>query len=170
MHTAYIGLGSNLGDSLRILQGAWSELGKQEGITPVRISSPFRTEPVGMDSDRLFVNAAGAIRTSLGPEDLLNVLLRIEEQFGRRRTAGKGGYQDRILDLDLLLYDNLVTSLTGLEIPHPEMHTRLFVLYPLGEIAPSLRHPIFNKTMAELLAERAGALEKTGVEKITWPG
>lgn len=169
MKTAYIGLGSNLGDSLHILQQAWKTLGDQPGINLEVLSSPFRTEPVGMISKHRFINAAGALQTTLPPGDLLKTLLRVENLFGRTRSTGKGQYQDRILDFDLLLYDDIVLGNSDLVIPHPEVQHRLFVLYPLSEIAPEYIHPVLQRTVGDLLAELVKITNQTGVEKVLWP-
>lgn len=169
MKTVFIGLGSNLGDSLLVLQKAWKDLGKQPGVNLLGLSSPYRTEPVGMSSSRWFVNAAGTVRTSLAPEELLDCLMQIEKQYGRERTPGQREYQNRILDFDLLFYDRQVFTSDRLVIPHPEMHNRLFVLYPLSEIAPDLLHPIYNRTMLELLSDRVNDSKHSEVYKISWP-
>ena len=168
---AFIGLGSNLGDSLLVLLKAWEDLGKEEGVELLELSSPYRTEPVGMASDRWFVNAAGSLLTSRGPAELLGSLMSVEKRFGRERTAGQKGYQDRILDLDLLFYDCRIIRDEQLVVPHPEMHTRLFVLYPLNEIAPDYHHPVLHKSVSELLLQRTQhGQESYGVEKMSWPG
>lgn len=122
-----------------------------------------------MSSNRWFVNAAGALQTSLGPEEFLVRLMNTEQQFGRERTPEQREYEDRILDLDLLLYDGQISTGEQLVIPHPEMHNRLFVLYPLSEIAPDLYHPILKKTVSELLADTVYDSKQYGVEKMVWP-
>ena len=106
LHTACIGLGSNLGDSRKLLQDAWQELEGEPDITTKVLSSPYRTMPIGMDSPNWFVNAVGLLETTLAAELLLDALLRVEQQFGRIRSDS-GEYQDRTLDLDLLLFDDL---------------------------------------------------------------
>jgi 2-amino-4-hydroxy-6-hydroxymethyldihydropteridine diphosphokinase len=167
--TAYIGLGSNLGDSLQVLQQAWKTLGEQPGIHLAALSGPYRTEPVGMISNHRFINAAGALQTTLPPGDLLQTLLQVENLFGRIRSAAKGHYQDRILDFDLLLYDDILLEQGDLVVPHPELQRRLFVLYPLSEIAPEYAHPGLQRTVAELLAELVQVPDQPGVEKVSWP-
>jgi len=170
MTTACIGLGSNLGNSLEILREAWLELGRRPGLTPVTLSAPYRSEPVNMDSSNWFVNAAGLVHTDLEPAALLATLLQIEKRFGRSRDCSVAGYQDRTLDLDLLLYGDRVVSRPGLEIPHPLMHERAFVLLPLCEIAPEIRHPVRHRTMRTLLAELPAGKDVPVVERISWPG
>jgi len=167
--TAYIGLGSNLGNSLQVLLEAWETLGKQPGIHLETLSSPYRTEPVGMVSQHWFINAAGSLETILQPEDLLEALLHVENLFGRTRNSGKSEYQDRILDCDLLLYDNIILEHNDLVVPHPELQHRLFVLYPLSEIAPEYMHPVLRRTVRDLFAELVKVPNQPGVEKVLWP-
>ncbi|NIA05013.1 MAG: 2-amino-4-hydroxy-6-hydroxymethyldihydropteridine diphosphokinase [Proteobacteria bacterium] len=170
MKTAYIGLGSNLGDSLQILRQAWLRLGQEPAIRPAALSSPYRTEPVAMASQHWFVNAVACLQTSMPPRDLLHTLLATEKEFGRTRGGNRApGYQDRILDLDLLLYDDLICNTTTMTLPHPEMHRRLFVLAPLREIAPDCVHPLFRRTAAALLTDLAGARRHPVVQRISWP-
>jgi len=164
---ACIGLGSNLGQSRRLLLEAWRTLDEQPGIAVQTLSAPCRTKPVGMDSPNWFINAAGLLRTSLAPEDLLKRLLAAEQQFGRVRRPELPGWQDRTLDLDLLLFEQRIMRTERLILPHPALHQRLFALAPLAEIAPQFRYPLLNKTVAELLAEleqqtAAEELERTG--------
>ena len=114
------------------------------------VSTFFDTDPVGYLDQPLFLNAAALLRTQLGPLDLLHELMAIERDHGRDRSSGiaKG---PRTLDLDLLLYDDLVMATPELTVPHPEMHTRAFVLEPLAEIGPNLLHPTQLATVSELL-------------------
>jgi 2-amino-4-hydroxy-6-hydroxymethyldihydropteridine diphosphokinase len=121
-----------------------------------------------MISNHRFINAAGALQTTLPPGDLLRTLLRVETLFGRTRSAAKGHYQDRILDFDLLLYDDILLAQGDLVVPHPELQHRLFVLYPLSEIAPEYIHPGLQRTVAELLAELVQVPDQPGVEKVSW--
>ncbi|MDH3360050.1 MAG: 2-amino-4-hydroxy-6-hydroxymethyldihydropteridine diphosphokinase [Desulfobulbaceae bacterium] len=146
MALAFIGLGSNLGDGRAYLKEAWQRLGKTKGIMVLALSSPYETAPVGMQSKQWFTNAAGAIDTKLSPEELLTTLLEIEQSLGRDRSKG----EDRTVDLDLLLYDDLILHKEELEIPHPEMSHRLFVLAPLEELAPDHLHPQAELTIRQM--------------------
>lgn len=166
---AHIGLGSNLGDSLRLLREAWQVLGRQPQIRLLRLSSPYRTRPVGMASRNWFVNAAGSLQSTLQADELLAVLQRIEHRFGRRRDHPGRRHQDREIDLDLLLYGACVRPGPELIIPHPQMHLRLFVLQPLCEIAPDILHPLLHLSMLDLLRSVEQGVDKDAVRRISWP-
>ncbi len=165
---ACIGLGSNLGDSQQTLQNGWQRLGEQDGISLQALSSPYRTEPVGMESEHWFINAAGLLTTTLAPDALLDQLLRVEQEFGRRRDPHNSGYQDRTLDLDLLLYGDLKVQTARLQIPHPEMHKRLFVLVPLAELIPNRIHPRFQRSMDELRLQLMHENSPLVPEQMVW--
>lgn len=147
MVRAYIGLGSNLGDRLGYLRGAVRGLAEIGKI--VAASSLYETTPVGYLDQPWFLNAVVALETGASPEELHRHLLRLEEAAGRERPFPNA---PRTLDLDLLLYDDLVLNRPELAIPHPRLHERAFVLVPLFEIAPNLRHPRLHKPVRELLA------------------
>lgn len=146
-HTAYIGLGSNLGDKKAYLDGAVDALGKLPGCRVERVSSYLVTKPYGFVEQDDFLNGCLCLSTLLFPEELLEALHEIEAAAHRERRIRWG---PRTLDLDLLLYDDMVLETEDLVIPHVELHKRDFVLTPLCEIAPNRRHPILKKTMAEL--------------------
>ena len=160
MHIAYIGLGSNMGDKIANLNKAIEELGKVPGNKVLAVSSFYKTEPVGGVEQDWFVNAAAEIETSLTPRELLNKLLYIEKNLGRVRDARWG---PRVIDLDILLYDDLVMDEEGLSIPHPYLHKRGFVLVPLAEIAPKVIHPRLRKSVSELMH---GIHDNKNIEKI----
>jgi 2-amino-4-hydroxy-6-hydroxymethyldihydropteridine diphosphokinase len=149
MPTAYIALGSNLGNRAEALSSAVGHLSSLGRL--VALSSLYETEPVGYHDQPAFLNAVVALETQLEPLPLLRGLLAIERQVGRDRSLGalKG---PRTLDLDLLLMGDWIVAGEELTLPHPELDQRRFVLAPLAEIAPELRHPESNQTMAELLA------------------
>ena len=138
MNTAYVALGANLGDPAATLRAAFGALANLPESRVIRCSSLYRTAPVGNTKQPEFVNAVAALETTLAPEALLDALLDLETRFGRRRAEKNG---PRTLDLDLLLYNNQELNLPRLSLPHPRLHLRAFVLYPLAEIAPELPLP-----------------------------
>lgn len=148
--TAYVALGSNLGDRMATLRSAIAAL-RQLGSVDA-ISSFYETAPVGLVEQPDFLNAVVALRTALPPQELMTELLRVEQQHGRDRGAPvpKG---PRTLDLDLLSYGEIVMETPTLTLPHPSLAERRFVLVPLTEFAPQWRHPVSGKTAAILLSE-----------------
>ena len=151
MAKAYIGLGTNIGNKRRNLITAAALLVERAGDV-LSISSFYETEPWGFESDNTFLNAALLLETELEPLQLLSLTQEIEKEMGRTQKSD-GAYHDRIIDLDILLYDLCVINEAALVVPHPLMHKRQFVMEPLAEIAPMLVHPILNKTMLELAEE-----------------
>jgi len=169
----YIGLGSNLGPGRANLEAAWQRLDESGSLELLELSSPYRAEPVGMATTNWFTNAVGLIETDLAPEPLLALLLRIETAMGRDRGEDTGRPLDRIIDLDLLYYDEVCRRTPLLTVPHPEIQDRLFVLYPLAEVAPEWRHPLLHLTAADMIRRleetgRARGLVLPRVERLTW--
>src|SRR6266446_19865 len=144
----YLSLGSNLGDRSANLRAAIERLGKAGAIRSV--SGFYETEPVEFRDQPWFLNCVVALETSDPPEALLQRALAIEQEMGRLRMKEKG---PRSIDIDILLFGDRVVEERGLKIPHPAMHQRRFVLEPLAEIAPEALHPLFKKTIRELLHE-----------------
>ena len=146
IHTAYVALGSNLGDKEANLRKAL-ELLQERSVEVVKTSSFICTEPYGVTDQPQFLNGVCEVRTSLVPLALLHTLLEIEQEMGRVRLRHWG---ERNIDLDLLLYEDVVLDTPELKLPHPDMQNRDFVLLPLAEIAPELVHPILQKSIEEL--------------------
>jgi 2-amino-4-hydroxy-6-hydroxymethyldihydropteridine diphosphokinase len=147
--TAYLGLGSNVGDRELALRSAIGKIGKVPGIEFIRASGFLENPAVGGPADSPpFLNAAAEIRTTLGSHALLQELLEIEHSLGRSRREK---WAPRKIDLDILLYGDHIVSSDSLIIPHPLMHERRFVLQPLAEIAPDVVHPTLQMTIAGLL-------------------
>ncbi len=149
MTTIYIGIGSNLGDREGTCLKALEELEKR-GIKVAKKSSRYETEPWGVKDQPNFINMAVEADTDLTPMEVLRVTKEIEKNLGRKETLMWG---PRTVDLDILLYDDLVVDEPDLRIPHPHMHERDFVLKPLTEIAPEAIHPLLKKTVREMLSE-----------------
>jgi len=148
LKTAYLSLGSNLGDREAFLNEALHRL-EAEGVHVVRRSSIHETEPQDFRDQPWFLNMAVKVETDLTPQELLAAIQKIESEMGRQRIIPKG---PRTIDLDILFYENLILKTPELEIPHPRLTQRLFVLDPLSEIAPNLRHPVTNETVQEIRA------------------
>lgn len=163
MAEVWVALGSNLEprrDHLRAALAGLSGLGQVEAVSPL-----YETEPVGLRGQPSFLNAVARMRTRLAPRELLRGLLEIEARRGRVRRE-KGG--PRTLDLDLLSYDSAVIREPGLEVPHPRLHLRRFVLAPLASVAPQWRHPVLGSTAAELLGQLEDEAEVREVEGPEW--
>jgi 2-amino-4-hydroxy-6-hydroxymethyldihydropteridine diphosphokinase len=159
-HIAYIGIGSNIDDKINQCERAISEILKVECHTLLAKSSFFKTKPIGYTSQDWFVNGVIKIETDLEPSDLLRTLKAIESRLGRKETVRWG---PRAIDLDILLFDQMEIHTEELQIPHPLIQERQFVLVPLAEIDRNLIHPVLKKTIQELLENFK---EDQGVERL----
>lgn len=152
MATVYLGLGTNLGNKEANLRTAIYKLQERIG-KQVSLSSFYETAPWGFESDHSFLNAAIGLETSLSPIEILHITQEIEKELGRTKKTVNGSYSDRLIDIDILLYDTLVLQTPELTIPHPLMTERDFVMKPLIEIAGNVIHPTRQKTLSELYQE-----------------
>jgi 2-amino-4-hydroxy-6-hydroxymethyldihydropteridine diphosphokinase len=153
MTTVHLSLGSNLGDREGNIARAIARL-DERGVRVMRQSSLYETEPIDVRDGGWFLNCAVEAETELPPAELMDALLEIERSLGRERPAhgAAGPKESRTIDIDVLLYDSSAVNAPGIEIPHPRMAERRFVLVPLVEIAPHAQHPVRKQTIAELLA------------------
>jgi len=159
MITAYLSLGSNLGDRQSNLDQALKMISERMRLG--KVSSIYDTEPVGMVNQPSFLNLACEVVTRLTPEGLLALLKGIEQKMGRYSRSG----EPRIIDIDIVLFGDQAVNVPGLIIPHPKMHERAFVLIPLAEIAPDFVHPVLKKTIKELdkaVKEVQGVMKMNG--------
>lgn len=157
MKSAYLGLGSNLGNRMAFLRSGRDALADNSAIVLIRAAGVYETRAVGGPTENpFFLNTALHIETSLNPQQLLSTCLAIEDEFGRSRPAR---WAPRTLDIDILFYAGQVICEENLSIPHPRLQERSFVLAPLREIAPDLRHPLLDQTVSELAAASAGIEE-----------
>lgn len=166
MATALVGIGSNLGDSLQVIRGAIESLREVAGVDAVRTSRLFRSKAIGgPDGQRPFLNAAAVLQTSLAPEALLKALQAVENRFGRTRPAR---WAARTLDLDLLLFEDVVLEQPDLTLPHPRMSFRRFVLEPAAEVAAEMRHPVLGCTVDDLLQHLDTAPHYVAIGGLNW--
>jgi len=149
--TVYLSLGSNVGDRAKNLKDAIAALA-DAGVEVVRVSSIYETEPVDLREQPWFLNCVVEAQTNLPPLGLLEALRAIEARLGSKKLVPKG---PRVIDVDILLYGAETIDTPELQVPHPRMHLRRFVLAPLAEIAPQSRHPVSRLTAAEMLARAA---------------
>ena len=151
LNTAYLLLGSNEGERETILSLTRHSISSSVGQI-VASSSIYESEPWGFEDERNFLNQVIKIKTELAPMDLLTMIHEVEESIGRKRSTGEG-YESRIIDIDILFYNEYILNLEGLVIPHPRIRERRFVLAPMNEIDSSMIHPVHNKPLKELLFE-----------------
>ena len=155
MAVVYLGLGSNLGDRQANIKQALTLITERVGALRA-VSAYYETHPWGYDSQEMYRNIAVAVTTELNSEDLLSVTQKIEHHIGRQFKTVEGYYQDRVIDIDILLYDDRIINTPTLTIPHPLMHQRAFVMQPMSEIAPTLVHPVLQQTMAAIYSKGWG--------------
>ncbi len=163
MCKVYLGLGSNQGDRFNYIQQATQAIEQEIGIVE-QTSSYYETEPWGFYDDISFINQVVKIDTRLSAENVLKHILLIEKQLGRNRITSEQKYSSRVIDIDILFYDNQHISLPNLEIPHPHIHQRCFVLKPLNEIAPDYVHPVLETSIQNLLKN---CIDNLHVRKMT---
>ena len=165
MTSAYVGLGSNLGDRRRYLGEALARLSRCAGIQVADVSRLYESDPVGVLDQPRFLNAAAWIPSSLTPRQLLSALLDVERQMGRIRTRKWG---PRNIDLDLLLFGTAVIRQKGLTLPHPHLAKRPFVLAPLCDLDESLVHPCLTRTVGQLYRELCGETPLRPAGRLDW--
>ena len=148
MSRVFLGLGSNLGDKRGYIKKALVFIEERVGEI-IALSGFYETLPYGYNSSDTYINAVVEISTYIDPTELLLLTQDIEREIGRNNKTVNGEYQDRVIDIDILLYDDLILQTAELTIPHPDMHKREFVLKPLSEIAPGFIYPLTGKTITE---------------------
>ena len=148
----YLALGTNLGNKEENMYAAVELIKKRVGKV-TSLSAFYATEPWGFRSEYSFLNACCCVETTLFPFQLLQVTQEIEKELGRTQKSADGTYSDRLIDVDLLLYEDLKLQTPSLTLPHPLMHLRSFVMDPLAEIAPQLMHPVLHVTMESIACQ-----------------
>ena len=151
MNKVYLALGANLGDKQVNLSSATDRIAEEIGVLSA-VSSVYETKPQGFESNNNFLNMMVCVETLLSPAEILNITQSIEKELGRTQKT-KDAYADRIIDIDLITYDNLIIRTKDLQLPHPLFHQRRFVLEPFNEIAPDYVHPVLHKKVREMLEE-----------------
>jgi 2-amino-4-hydroxy-6-hydroxymethyldihydropteridine diphosphokinase len=151
MKTAYIGIGSNLGNPEGNCLEAVDRIGRIPDCELIKVSQLYRTEPVGVVGQDWYVNCVASISTGMSPQVLMERLLAIEEDIGRVREGGR--WMARVIDLDILIFGREIINEENLIVPHPLMHRRRFVMVPMMDLAPDLDHPSIGKSMSELIQD-----------------
>lgn len=151
-HRVFLAFGSNLGDKRKNIEHAYNEIKKRIGNI-VSQSAFYETKPIDFKSVNLFINSVCEVTTSLSVADVLKETQSIEKKIGRSEKSVNGEYADRVIDIDILMFDNLVIEETDLIVPHPRFHLRDFVLTPFSEISPNTVHPVFHKSILQLKNE-----------------
>lgn len=149
MSVVYLSLGSNMGDREKILELSIKEIGKRIG-TITKVSSKYETEPWGFVSANKFINMAVEVTTELSPQEVSDRVHQIEDDLGRTRNSNATGYEDRVIDIDILMIDDIVSDNSVLTLPHPKMHLREFVIFPLCEIAHNAIHPLLRSSIEDI--------------------
>jgi 2-amino-4-hydroxy-6-hydroxymethyldihydropteridine diphosphokinase len=149
LHNVFLGLGSNLGNRESLLFDAVEKINERVGEV-ASLSSFYETQPVGFTSENMFLNAACHVKTLLQPFEILVVTQQIEKELGRSVKSENDTYCDRTVDIDLLLFDDLILRTHELTLPHPLLHERNFVMQPLAEIAADVVHPVLGKRIGEI--------------------
>jgi 2-amino-4-hydroxy-6-hydroxymethyldihydropteridine diphosphokinase len=149
LHTVYLSLGSNIGNKEENINRVIRNINERMGSVTA-VSAFYITKPVGFESANDFVNAACEVQTALAPLEVLELTQVIEREIGRKKKSVNGSYSDRLIDIDILLYDNEIVEYPHLVIPHEHMHERDFVLKPLADIAGEVIHPVLLKSIEEL--------------------
>ena len=149
MSIVYLSLGSNMGNRESVLTLSIEEIGKRIGNV-TKVSSKYETEPWGFISANKFINMAIEVDTELSPQEVSKRVHKIEDDLGRIRSDNVSGYEDRVIDIDILMIDNIISEEKDLTLPHPKMHLREFVIFPLCEIAADIIHPILGCSIEEI--------------------
>jgi len=149
MNKVYLALGTNLGNKPANLLRAMGYIAEETGIFSA-ISSVYETKPQGYESENDFLNMLVCVETSLPPTEILRITQSIEKKMGRLEKTKNSSYRDRIIDIDLIAYNDLILQTENLQLPHPQFHRRRFVLEPFNEIAPDYVHPVLRKKVKEL--------------------
>ncbi len=165
MPLIYLGLGSNKGDRLSFIEKAIEEISKIDSTSVHRVSSIYETEPWGIREQNFFLNCVAELTSGLDAHELAARLKDVEQFIGRTNSSK---WHEREIDIDILFYGNLIINSDGLRIPHAEVESRNFVLFPLNDLAPELIHPLSGKTISEILAESVDELRVSVFGKLSF--